>query len=262
MTYTTDLIIVNFNTKAYLAACIESIRAHTLPPDYRLTIVDNASTDGSIEYIRTLPGITAVFNAKNTGYATACNLGIKEGNGKFIFLLNSDLVMTPGWLPPLLKTLSDPEVAVVGPRLVNPEGFLVGVGVVGTVEHPVLRGWAEPDEPHRYAEYTDCISVCGACLGIKRELLPELGYFDENYFHYFEETDYCYNARLHGYKVVYCPESKVIHRYNGSCRNQRRLREYFKQSEAYFREKWHLPPAGSLTSLCTGRPSPAGDNLR
>jgi GT2 family glycosyltransferase len=83
--------------------------------------------------------------------------------------------------------------------------------------------------------------VCGACLGIKRELLPELGYFDENYFHYFEETDYCYNARAHGYKVVYCPESKVIHRYNGSCRSRRRLQEYFKKSEAYFRQKWQLP---------------------
>jgi len=238
----TDIIIVSFNARDYLAECIDSIKKNTLSQPrtshYRLIIVDNASTDGSAQYIRGLQGITAIFNTKNKGYGTACNQGIRSGKGANIILLNCDTLVTAGWLEPMIKTLNSPQVAVVGPRLVNPQGFLVGVGVVGTNAHPVLRGWGEPDEPHRYGEYTDCISICGACMGIKRKLLSILGYFDENYFHYFEETDYCYNARFHGYKVIYCPQSKVIHRYNGSCRNRSRLSSYFKNSQDLFEKKW------------------------
>lgn len=239
MSYQTDIVIVNFNTKKLLAGCIESIRQHTgSTEDYRLWVVDNGSADGSVAYLRSLRGVNPLFNRRNLGYATACNQGMAAGNGQYIILMNSDLLATPGWLPPLHKTLSNPEVAVVGPRLVSPDGFLVGVGVVGTNEQPVIRGWGEPDRSDLYNEPTECLSVCGACLGLKRKLLPELGYFDEHYFHYFEETDYCYHARWHGYKVVYTPESKLIHFVNGSCRNRRRLNEYYIRSKAYFDQKW------------------------
>ena len=244
MNYQTDLIIVNFNTKKLLVKCLESIRRHTgLAEDYRLWVIDNHSTDGSASLLHNLRWVNSIFNRQNLGYATACNQGIKAGKGKYIFLLNSDLLVTPGWLPPLIKALASPEVAVVGPRLISPDGFLVGAGVVGANAHPIIRGWGEPDHPQLYAQVTACLSICGACMGIKRELLPELGYFDENYFHYFEETDYCYNARHHGYKVLYIPESKVIHLVNGSCRNRRRLNQYFLSSKAYFEQKWKdLPP--------------------
>lgn len=237
--YQTDIIIVNFNTRQFLAACLESLRAHTGPPaGYRIWVVDNGSTDGSRAFIRSAPGVNGIFNHTNRGYGAACNQGIKRGRGEYIFLFNSDTMVTPGWLPPLLKLLADSQTAVVGPRLVTPDGFLVGTGVVGTNAHPVLRGWGEPDGPDKYREVTECLSVGGACMGIKRALLPELGYFDEHYFHYFEETDYCYNARFHGYKVLYCPDSKVIHRLSGSCRNRRRLQQYFREGERYFQKKW------------------------
>ncbi len=239
MTYQTDLIIVNFNTKAHLATCLESIRKYTgSAKDYRIWVVDNGSTDGSVSLVRSLQWVNGIFNRENLGYARACNQGIKAGTGKYIILLNSDLIFTHGWLSPLIKALESPKVAVVGPRLVSPDGFLVGVGVIGTYAQPVIRGWGEPDQPDLYNQTTECISICGACMGIKRELLPELGYFDENYFHYFEETDYCYNAHSHGYKVLYIPESKVIHLVNGSCRNRRRLNQYFYKSKTYFEQKW------------------------
>jgi len=237
--YQTDIIIVNFNTRKYLAACLESLHAHTGPAaGYRIWVVDNGSTDGSRALIRAAKGVTGIFNHVNRGYGAACNQGIKRGSGKYIFLLNSDTMVTPGWLPPLLNLLAAPQTAVVGPRLVTPDGFLAGAGVVGVNSRPVIRGWGEPDDPERYKEITECLSVGGACMGIKRVLLPELRFFDEHYFHYFEETDYCYNARFHGYKVLYCPDSKVIHRVFGSCRNHRRLQRYFRQGERYFHKKW------------------------
>lgn len=238
--YLADIVIVNFNTRKYLTKCLDSIRGNSgAYQDYKVWVVDNGSTDNSIAEIKNRTWVAGIINRSNRGYAYACNQGIKAGSGTFIFFLNSDVSVTPGWLTPLITTLaSAPEIAVVGPRLVNPEGLLVGAGVVGTNARPIIRGWGIPDEPGRYNQAIECLSICGACMGIKRDMLPTLGFFDEKYFHYFEETDYCYNARYHGYKVFYCPESKVIHFGQGSCRNFRKLNKYFRNSEKYFNNKW------------------------
>ena len=260
MTATVDLVVVNFNTKKLLAACLDSLRRFSGPPGtYRLWVVDNASSDGSVDFIRSLPWVTGLFNRENRGYATACNQGSRPETP--VHLYSQQRYYSNGGLaPPLIAALQDPEVAVVGPRLVNPAGYLVGAGVVGEESAPRIRGWGVPDDPALFAEPTVCLSLCGACLGLKRALLPELGYFDENYFHYFEETDYCYNARRHGYKVLYVPTSRVIHLVNGSCRNRRRLQAYFRQSKAYFDRKWqtgegkHERPEKTAVAGDDGRP--------
>lgn len=238
--YLTDIIVVNFNTRKYLSDCIESIINFSGPRDkYRLWVIDNGSTDGSISLIKTSKWVTGIFNRENRGYARACNQGIRAGTGKYIFLLNSDLKVTANWLPPLIKTLEDSYlVAVVGPKLVSPQGYLVGAGVIGNNSRPLIRGWGEPAELARFNHSIECLSICGACMGIKREFLPRLGFFDEHYLHYFEETDYCYNARYHGFKIVYCPKSTVIHHVSGSCRDHQKLKHYFMQSRKYFQEKW------------------------
>lgn len=238
--YITDFVIVNFNTRKYLKDCLDSIRANSgVYQDYQIWVVDNDSIDNSFTEVKTRPWVNGIRNNRNQGYAFACNQGIRAGSGHYVFLLNSDIIVTPGWLTPLISILaSDPEVAVVGPRLVDPQGYLVGVGVVGTNAEPIIRGWGEPDEVGRYSQLTSVLSVSGACMGIKRSLLPVLGLFDEHYFHYFEETDYCYNARYHGYKVIYCPYSKIIHQVSGSCRNFRILNDYYRKGNIYFQQKW------------------------
>src|SRR5690554_4139976 len=94
--YPVDIIVVSFNTKKYLAACLESIRAYSgHPGDYRVTVVDNASTDGSPALIRSTRWVKGIFNSVNRGYGAACNQGIKSGAGEYIFLLNSDTMVTP-----------------------------------------------------------------------------------------------------------------------------------------------------------------------
>ncbi len=239
--YLADIVLVNYNTKKYLSDCLHSIGEFSGPKEnYRVFTVDNGSTDGSVEFIKSQTDFPiGILNKQNRGYGAACNQGILAGKGKYIFLLNSDTMVTAGWLPPLIRILENSsKVAVVGPRLINPEGLLVGVGVVGANARPVLRGWGEPNEPHRYNKNLEVLSVCGACMGIKRQLLPILGLFDEHYFHYFEETDYCYNARFRGYKVIYCPDSTVIHHVSASCHDIQKLHSFFQQGERYFRKKW------------------------
>ena len=238
--YLADLIVINYNSRRYLPGCLESLKKNSgSATDYRIWVVDNGSTDRSVSYLRTLPRISVIYNSKNTGYGAACNLGIQAGTGECIFLLNSDIVVNPGWLEPLIRILkSSPRVAVAGPKLINSRGFIMGAGVVGSNARPVIRGWGEPDGPEKYHQAMEVLSVCGACMGIKRALLSGLGLFDEHYFHYFEETDYCYNARFHGYKVMYCPESKVIHHGHGSCLDTAKLQKYYHDSNNYFQQKW------------------------
>jgi GT2 family glycosyltransferase len=240
--YLADLIIVNYNTKKYLSLCLKSIKDFTgAASNYRVWVIDNASQDGSAAYIQSIPGIRRIFNRKNLGYGAACNQGILRGQGQYLVLLNSDIQVTPGWLPPLIKIFQDdPQIALVGPRLITPDGFIAGAGVVGTYTHPVIRGWGEPDEVWRYNKIQDVISISGCCMLLRRDLLKVLGLFDEQYFHYFEETDYCYRARRHGYKVIYCPDSVVIHHINGSCRNLTRLNYYYLAAKKRFYQKWDL----------------------
>jgi GT2 family glycosyltransferase len=235
----TDIIIVSYNSRRYLSNCIRSIIDHTLPQPYQIWAVDNASTDGSRELLQAHRQVKTIYNRTNRGYGSACNQGITAGQGEYIFLLNSDLQVTPNWLPPLIQLLAtQPQTAVVGPKLVNPDGYIVSAGVIGANAHPANRGWGQFDQSDLYQQTIEVLSVCGACMGIKRALLPQLGLFDETYFHYFEETDYCYNARFHGYQVIYCPDSKVIHYGQGSCHNRDKLNQYYRHGQAYFAQKW------------------------
>ncbi|MCL6591783.1 MAG: glycosyltransferase family 2 protein [Firmicutes bacterium] len=238
--YLADLVIVNYNARKYLPQCLKSIREFSgAASSYRVWVIDNASQDGSAAYIKSLTGIQPILNRTNRGYGAACNQGLLRGQGRYQVLLNSDTQVTPGWLPPLIRIFQDdPRAAVVGPRLVTPDGFIAGAGVVGTYTRPVIRGWGEPDEAWRYNEIMEVISVSGCCMMLRRDLLPVLGLFDEGYFHYFEETDYCLRARLQGFKVIYCPGSVVAHHLNGSLRNRNKLAGYYRAAQKRFYQKW------------------------
>ena len=235
-----DLIVISFNTRQLVLDCLRSIRAHTQVTNH-IILVDNGSSDGTVEAVRGLgfKDMTIVANARNAGYAKACNQGIHAGSSPYIVLMNSDVVVTPGWLSPLIACMqSDPQIAVVGPKMVDRAGRITGAGIVGTNARHYPRGLLEPDRPGIYEDQEDCISVTGAAYLIRRDLLATLGMFDENYFFYFEETDYSFQARSKGFRVVYCPQSRIYHLMGRSCQDHAYLRALFEHSERYFHRKW------------------------
>ncbi|MDI3547848.1 MAG: hypothetical protein PWR10_1500 [Halanaerobiales bacterium] len=243
-----DLVITNYNTRDYLEKCITSIKKYT-DLSYRLIVVDNGSTDGSLEYLRRLSNIELIENKENLGYAGACNQGILAGDGDFIVLLNSDIEVTEGWIQPLIETAREEGVAVVGPKLINKNNEIVGAGVT-RLDDALPRGWKQKDGPGVFGDKEDVISVGGACYLIKRELLPVLGLFDEGYFFYFEELDYSLRAREKGYRVVYCPEAKIYHHHEGSLtpgdyEGRLQRNKYFSASKRRFLGKWAEVVAGS-----------------
>lgn len=236
-----DLIIVNYNSKADLQNCIRSIREYTTFP-YQIIVVDNNSTDGSKELLRSYHDLKLIALNTNRGYGAGANQGIRAGNGEYIFIMNPDLILTPGWLEPLVECLrSKPKAAVVGPKMLTTDGRIAGAGVVGTEAHPHLRSFLEPDRPNLYNNIENCVSVSGACYGIKRSLLPVIGLFDESFFMFFEETDYSYRLRALGYDVVYCPQSCIYHNMKWEQRDHASLGKLFECSRIIFEHKWrHL----------------------
>ena len=237
---TVDIVVVSYNCLAYLKRCVQSIEQHADLP-YTLWVVDNGSTDGTRDDLNALHRATVIWNDSNLGYAKACNQGARAGNARYILFLNADTAATPGWLSELVRAFqSDPQIAVVGPKVVDFHNRIVSAGVVGTNAKPSIRGWMTPDAPDRYATPIDCLSVSGAAYMIRRDLIPVLGLFDEAYFFYYEETDYSYNARYHGYRVVYWPSSRMYHVVSGASGNQtgKELRQMFDESQRHFQRKW------------------------
>ncbi|MTI61417.1 MAG: glycosyltransferase [Firmicutes bacterium] len=244
-----DLIIVNYNTLDYLKKCLASIKSKTRE-DYNIIVVDNGSSDGSKEYLKKQENILLIENKENLGYARACNQGIIAGSAEYIVLLNSDIEVTTDWLGKMIKAAAGDDVAVVGPKLINKEGLIVGAGVDSLRDDFKPRGWKELDRPGVYDQQEDLLSVGGACYLIKRDLLPVLGLFDEGYFFYFEELDYSLRAREKGYRVVYCPQARVIHHHEGSLKsgnknNKLKRDRYFSASRKRFKSKWGEVIAGS-----------------
>lgn len=234
-----DIVIVNYNTRDYLKGCIQSIEDHTRYP-HRLILIDNQSTDGSRSYLNQLrrKGYTVALNQQNLGCAKAWNQGIRMGKGEYLLFLNPDTLVTPKWLTKMVACAeSDEKIAVVGNKQIDQNGKILHAGMVEIKGKAVFRGEGEEDHSSKFDQICDCIDVCGACYLIKRKYLPTIGYFDERFFLYAEETDYSFRARELGYRVVYCPVT-ITHFKDGAPISPVKRQQYHQQSCRLFDEKW------------------------
>ncbi len=238
-----DLVIINYNTLKYLKECIVSIKKNTQYP-FNIIVVDNGSNDGSVQFLKRLKGITLITNQENQGYARACNQGIMVGEGEFVVILNSDIIVSPGWLTSMVNIAkSDKQIGVVGPKMVDERNKLVGAGVTKLNQFCSSRGTGLVDQVGLFDKTEDCYSVGGACYLINREALRKVGRFDESYFFYYEETDLSLRMLEKGYRVVYSPEARITHFQEGSMDvtrpQERSLRNhYFFESQQKFTKKW------------------------
>lgn len=219
-----SIVIPTYNKLDFTRQCLEAIRAVTPAGLYEILVVDNASTDETPAFLREQERqghLRAILNETNLGFGKACNRAAEQARGRCILLLNNDTVPHPGWLEAMLRTLdSDPNIGVVGSRLLYPDGTIQHAGVVFTAE-------GVPEHLHRkvpqnHPEVTfqrDFPAVTGACLLIRTGLYRQLGGFDEQYYMYVEDTDLCLRVWEAGYRVTYCPESVVTHFESASVRD-------------------------------------------
>jgi len=210
-----SILIVNYNGAEVLKDCLTSLQQLNYPR-FELVVVDNASTDGSSEVLAQYPSVHVIHSDRNRGFAGGNNFGLPACNGQFVLLLNSDTIVTPGFLQPLIKYLQEhPQVGIVqGKMILNRHGGVLDVCGSFLTSFGFLYhyGYWKKDEPkydHSYPVFT----VKGACLLFRRELVAAAGgyLFNEDFFCYYEETDFCHRAWLTGHEVHFVHTSIIQH---------------------------------------------------
>ncbi|MCE3202970.1 glycosyltransferase family 2 protein [Paenibacillus sonchi] len=239
----TSIIIPTYNRLSLLSSCVEAVREYTELP-YEIIVIDNASTDGTDAYCRENK-LTFISLPQNRGFPAACNLGMQLASGDELLLLNNDVIVSQGWLTHLKNALySAPDVGIVGPVTNYASGrqqisvpYTDISGFHAEAERLGLRG---------PSEWIGTQRLVGLCFLFKRELLDTIGFLDERYSpgHY-EDDDYCYRARLRGYRLLIAGNCLVHHEGSASFKEvySSRLQELVERNRRIFMDKWHADPA-------------------
>jgi len=215
-----SVIIVNWNGKDYLKDCLQSLRAQTFS-DYEVILVDNGSTDGSVEWIReNFPGwVRVLANNRNEGFSGGNNRGIRASSGKYIILLNNDARADPRWLEELVRVAEEnPRAGMLACKI-----YLQGGSkIIDNVGHLMYRdglnrgrGRLEADRG-QYEKMEEVFFPSGCAALYRKEMLEEVGLFDEEFFAYGDDTDLGLKGRWAGWKCLYVPRAVVHHRYSQS----------------------------------------------
>ncbi len=229
----TSIVILNYNTRDLLLACLESIQRHS--PESEVIVVDNASTDQSALAVQQkFPAVRLIANTDNAGFARGMNAGLRAASAPWLLALNADTTLRFDTLPPLTKAIAQlPDAGIIGPVQYLPgQADQLGPQLASVFPDPTLpreaarlllfsdsllarlkRGaWrSEPPGPPRRVAW-----LMGAALLFRRECLAEIGGFDEGQFMYAEDWDICYRARRAGWQVYLVPEAKILHHENAA----------------------------------------------
>ncbi|HYB95384.1 MAG TPA: glycosyltransferase family 2 protein [Vicinamibacterales bacterium] len=248
------IIIVTYNSRNEIGACLQSLIGHTDPFPTTITVVDNASTDGTADFVRMgFPAVRVIESGGNVGFARANNLGIRATDSDYVLLMNPDTEAPPGAIQTLVRGLAaHPEAAAAGARLLNERGF------------PELS-WGEPITPwnelkrmlfsrlyhrkiRRIVRHVDRLSrqarevpwVSGACIVIRRADLEAVGLLDERFFMYTEDVDLCITLGKRDRSVLYVAGAEVLHYRGRSAPHNPDLERLRQRSHVAYYEK-HLP---------------------
>ncbi|MCU0666554.1 MAG: glycosyltransferase family 2 protein, partial [Candidatus Omnitrophica bacterium] len=235
-----SIIIVNLNGEKYLKDCLGSLLNMKYPSDkFEIILVDNGSTDDSLEYTRKEFSVVKIIKNNENNYAKANNLGIKQSKGEYVALLNNDTKVEENWLIELLKVIeSDNKIGAVGTKLLLPDGKIQNAGHIALPNfYWGERGFGE--ENLKYNEIEEMDSLCGAAVLYRKKLFREIGHFDENFVIYMEDVDMAFRLRKNGWKVVFVPTSIVYHFFHGSGNNDL-SRFYIERNRLLFIAK-HYP---------------------
>jgi len=226
-----SIVIPVFNREDLTRNCLATLRPTLAGAgEGEVIVVDNGSDDRTAAVLAEFPWVRVIRNERNLGFAAACNQGARAGSGRFIVHLNNDTQAFDGWLVRMLARFDEPNVGVVGARLLFPDGTLQHAGVVLA---PIRSGpegfgpyhfmWKAPGDSRAAASPCDFDVVTGACLVTPRELFLDLGGFDEAYWNGYEDVDYCLSVRARGLRVVYESDA-VLYHYESQSGVQRKRR--------------------------------------
>lgn len=262
-----SIIIINYNTKALLKQTLQSVYNHPPQADFEVFVVDNHSTDSSVEMVKqNFPQVKLIENQENEGFSRANNRAIRISKGEYILLLNSDTVVLPNTFDIMLDFMDKhPQVGAAGCKVLLPDGKLdlacrrsfptplnalfqaLGLSKL----FPKSRLFAQYnltylDEDQTYP--VDCL--VGAFMLVRRKTIEQVGLLDETFFMYGEDIDWCYRIKKAGWEIYYYPEARIIH-YKGASSKKKKYRMIyeFHRAMVIFYQKHYAPNKFVLVNI-------------
>lgn len=247
------IVIVSFNARADLVACLESLRGAPPAIPHDIVVVDNASADGSVEAAGAFTGVDVVALERNAGFSAANNVGIRRTHTDLVLLLNSDTIVPAGSIDRLVeRLLATPAAAAAGPRLVDGGGREeISFGrmitpfnelrqkIVGRLYEarwrPAERWVRRVTARERFVDW-----ISGACLLVRRADADAVGLLDERFFIYTEDVDFCASLRTRGRSILFTPAAQVTHlRGRSRAAAPAAANAAYRRSHVAFYEKHH-----------------------
>lgn len=236
-----SVIILSYNTKDLLRACLNSVFTHTKDIISEVIVVDNASHDDSVSMVKSeFKQVVLLENKENLGFSKGCNLGAKRAKGKYLFFLNSDTEIVDDMLRRALSLFKqNRDIAVVGGLLKNQDGttsrshgkFFTFSSIFSML---FLRERFVADNKEQMVDW-----VSGGCMLVKRDIFEKVHGFDEHFFMYIEDAEICYRIKHLGYSIMYYPEFSVKHKAQGSSNRSFAIVEIYKGILYYYKK--HRP---------------------
>jgi len=245
-----SIVIVNWNTGKLLLDCLDSIYKTVKNITMEVWVVDNASTDDSVESVRRLyPDVKIIQNSQNLGFAAANNRAFKQMHGRYALLLNTDTLLTEGAVEGIYEFMEDrPDAGMACGQLLNPDeskqnSIANFPGVLSllcneTILRILLPG-KFPSKRRTFKHPIEVDSCIGACLLVRKKTMDQVGLLDEKYFFFFEETDWAYRMKQAGWKVYFVPTARIFHFQGQSVGHNIRSRILFYGSRYIYFRKWH-----------------------
>ncbi len=249
-----SISIVNYNTRDMVIKCIETVFAYTKGISFDVTVVDNASTDGSVEAIKkAFPQVQVIANTQNLYFTKACNQGMKASKGRYALCLNPDCYIVDDVFTTLVKYMdANPKVGACGPTFLNPDGSLQSLGqrfprfFFGLFQLTFINT-VFPNNPARRGRnyYEDKLQEIDAMGGggilTRKEVFETAGYLDEGYVMYYEDVDWCRRIRAAGWPIMHVPGTKIFH-YAGAATvkvDRSRFDKILFESMLYYYKKYY-----------------------
>jgi GT2 family glycosyltransferase len=264
-----SIIIVNGNTKQLLLDCIASVYGTVKHFSFEITVVDNGSTDGSVEAVaHAYPDVKVIVYRSNFGFAEANNLAMKQIRGRYAVILKSDTRLNESAMDDLVDFMErHPEAGMCGPQLLNRDGSSqLSIGAFPNIWNEFVNsGIVRIISPEKRQNLLNCRSesikepvevdfMLGACMVVRRATIESVGILDDDFFSQYEEIDWCYRMRRSGWSVWFIPEARIFHlnRQNLKEINSRAHVELWHSRYCFFKKNLNLKTFAWLGLLTLG----------
>jgi GT2 family glycosyltransferase len=215
-----SVLVLNYNGERFLDDCFSSLLAQQLDGEFEAVLVDNGSADGSVAHVRLhFPSVRVLELGANLGFSIANNRAIASSRAPYCVVLNNDTRVRPGWLQGLVEVAdAHPDAGAVTSKILfmDPPATIQNAGsMLLTDGSGADRGFQEPDTG-QFEATEEVFGACGASMLLRREMLDDVGGFDETFFAYYEDTDLSWRMRLRGWRIFYSPRSVVDHAHSAT----------------------------------------------